>query len=204
MRAVTIFAAVFALQVLTGCAQIMAQQALKDARANFDKSVADNKASPEGQLLAPRLWAGDGTDTAAKLSDPKPLTPSEREALVQAHNRGVQCRQILIAYDNKFAAWETQYLQELYQRSDEIFYKLASGELPAGIANKLSIESAGKFQVDVSKGHAEAVRIEEAQRQRAAEAMLQASAQIAASQQHPQMTTTNCHWLGNMLNCTTM
>lgn len=67
MRAVTIFAAVFALQVLTGCAQIMAQQALKDARANFDKCVADNKASPEGQLLAPRLWAGDGTDTAAKL-----------------------------------------------------------------------------------------------------------------------------------------
>jgi hypothetical protein len=111
---------------------------------------------------------------------------------------------VLIAYDNRFAAWETQYLQELYHRSDEIFYKLASGELPVGIANKLSIESAGKFQVDVSKGHAEAVRIEEAQRQRAAEAMLQASAQIAASQPRPQMTTTNCHWLGNMLNCTTM
>jgi hypothetical protein len=71
-----------------------------------------------------------------------------------------------------------------------------------GLANKLAIESNGKFQVDVSRGHADAVRIEEAQRQRAAEALLQASSQIAASQ--PRMTTTNCMWMGNMLNCTSM
>jgi hypothetical protein len=48
----------------------------------------------------------------------------------------------------------------LYQRSDAIFYKLASGEIPVGLANKLLIECRGKFQVDVSKGHANAVRLE--------------------------------------------
>jgi hypothetical protein len=188
------------LLALTGCAQI----ALKDATTNFQKCAAENKATPEGRMLALRLWQNDGTDTAAKLSDPKPLTQPERDALVQLHTRGLQCRQILVTYDNRFAAWETPYFQELFQRSDEIFSKLASGEVSVGVANRLNIESVGKFQVDVSKGHAEAVRIEEAQRQRAAEALLQASAQIAASQPRPHMTMTNCHWLGNMLNCTTM
>ena len=104
-------------------------------------------------------------------------------------------------HDNRFAAWETPYWEEYFQRSDAIFYKLASGEIPVGLANKLSIESRGKFQVDVSKGHANAVRLEEVQRQRAAEAMLQASTQFA-SQSQPHMTTTNCMWVGNSLNCT--
>jgi hypothetical protein len=105
-----------------------------------------------------------------------------------------------VSHDRRYAAWETQYWEEYFQRSDAIFYKLASGEIPVGLANKLSIEGAGKFQTDVSKGHADAVRVEEAQQQRAAEAMMQAGAQLAASQ--PRTTTTNCTWLGNTLNCT--
>lgn len=202
MRVSVFLVAAFAVHAVTGCAQ----QRLHETRANFDKCVAENKATPEAQMLAARIWNGDGTDTAAKLSDPNPLTRAERDALVQVHNRSVQCRQILIAYDNQYAAWETPYLQELFQRTDEIFYKLASGELPVGLANKLRIESTGKFQVDVSRGHADAVRVEEAQRQQAAQAMLQASAQAltAAAQSRPQMTTTNCTWLGNTLNCTSM
>jgi hypothetical protein len=70
------------------------------------------------------------------------------------------------------------------------------------LANKLIIESTGQFQVDVSKGHANAVQIEEAQRQRMAETLIQANAQIAASQ--PRMTTTNCTWVANTMNCTGM
>jgi hypothetical protein len=73
-----------------------------------------------------------------------------------------------------------------------------------GVANKLVIESNGKFQADVSQGHAEAVRFEEIQRQQAAQAMLQASAVMAAAQPRPTMTTTNCNWLGNQLNCTSL
>jgi hypothetical protein len=56
----------------------------------------------------------------------------------------------------------------------------------------------------VLKERADAVRPEEVQQQRAAEAMLQANTQMAASQprqgrQH--VTTTNCAWFGNSLNC---
>jgi hypothetical protein len=135
-----------------------AQQAGKDAK----ECAQAARNSPEGQMLHTRLWAFDDSDTAAKLSDPATLTAEQRNALVQVHNRVVQCRQIIITHDNRFAAWETPYWEEYFQRSDAIFYKLASGEIPVGLANKLSIESRGKFQIDVSKGHADAVRLEEA------------------------------------------
>jgi hypothetical protein len=58
-------------------------------------------------------------------------------------------RQIILAHDNAYAAWETPYWQDYFQRSDQIFYKLASGEISVGLANKLAIESNGKFQTDV-------------------------------------------------------
>lgn len=198
MRTCIFLAVVFMAQGLTGCAQIAAQQASKNA-AECARAI---RSSPEGQVVFARLWGFDDTDTAAKLTDPSPLTSEQRNALVEIHNRTFQCRQIIIAHDDRYAAWEAPYWQEFFQRSDAIFSKLASGEIPVGVANKLAIESAGKFQVDVSRGHADAVRVEEAQRQRAAEALLQASAQVAASQPRPRMTMTNCTWVGNTLNCT--
>jgi hypothetical protein len=181
-----------AAMLLVGCAQIAVKQAAGDAM----NCVKTARGTPEGQIVFARLWVGDGSDNADKLVDPKPLTKDERNALLQYHNQVQACRQIVIAHDNRYAAWETPYWQELFQRSDAITFKLASGEIPVGVANRLGIES----KVDVSRAHADAVRVEEAQRQRAAEAMLQASTQLVASQ--PKMTTTNCTWLGNSLNCT--
>lgn len=190
--------AFFIALFIPSCAQMAAKQAGANAMACFQEV----RATPEGQLVYARLWRNDESDTASKLTDTKPLTEAEKAALVQVHTANQKCRQIIIAHDNRYAAWETPYWQELFQRSDAVFYKLASGEISVGLANRLTIESAGKFQVDVSRAHADAVRIEEAQRQRAAEVMLQTSAQILASQ--PRTRTTNCTWFGNTLNCTTM
>jgi hypothetical protein len=178
-----------------------AKQAVGDATSCLQAA----KATPEGQTVFARLWANDpALDTADKLTDPKPLTKDERNALVQFHSKALPCRQFIVDHDTRYAAWELPYWEQLFQRSDSIYLKLASGELPVGVANKLTIESTGKFQVDVSQGHAEAVRIEDAQRQRAAEAMLQAGALMAASQPRPTTTTTNCNWFGNSLNCTSL
>lgn len=177
-----------------------AQTAIKNAKT----CVQEAWATPEGQLLSQRLWRFNEADTASKLSDPKPLTKTEQDALVFVHNQLQPCKEIILTHDNTFAAWETPYWQELFQRNDEIFYKLAGGDISVGLANRLAIESNGKFQTDVSKGHAEAVAVDEAQRQRASEAMLQAGAQILAAQSQSRMTTTNCMWMGNMLNCTSM
>ena len=162
-----------------GCAivtQIATQQDAKKAKECF----ADAKATPEGQLVHKRIWSFDGTDTAEKLTDPKPLTPPERDALVQFKSHIEPCRQIIIQH--------APYWQEFFQRQDQIFSKLASGELPAGLANKLAIESNGQFQTDVSKDHADAVQADDIKQQQAAQAMLQTA--------HPRMTTANCTWQG--------
>jgi len=67
--------------VIFHCA-IIGQQAARDARLSTTNCVKENRATPEGQLLSTRLWRGDDTDTAAKLSDPNPLSKNERDALV--------------------------------------------------------------------------------------------------------------------------
>lgn len=201
MSPIRVFAAFAIIGLpLASCAQIDARQTVEHATA----CVRDVRASPEGRVVYARLWAGDENDNAAKLSDANPLATDERNALLQVHTKLQRCRQMILDHDNRYAAWETPYWQEYFQRTDAITIKLAAGELSVGAANKLQIESYGKFQVDVSRGHADAVRIEDAQRQRRAEALLAASAQILASQRRPQMTTTNCYWLGNNLNCTSL
>jgi hypothetical protein len=199
------------VQALAGCSQLVTQEAAKQARNQFAKCGADNRATPDGQLIAGRLWMGDGTDSAAKLLDPYPLTPGERAALVQMHVRAVQCRQIIMAHIDQAASWQLPYLQQYVQLSDQVFDKLSTGELPVGLANKLSIESDRKLQLDLasgrivdSGGHIEGVRTDQAQRERNADAVLEQSNQIAASQPAPRMPTTYCSWLGDTLNCASL
>jgi hypothetical protein len=195
---------ILALAALIGGCAITGQIAARQAVESAGTCIKEIKSSPEGKIVGARIWQFDESDNAAKLTDPKALTKAEQDALVQNHNRLQRCRQIIIDHDNRYAAWETPYWQEAFQRGDAIFYKLASRELSVGLANKLLIESNGKFQTDVSKAHAEAVSVQEAQQQRASEMMLQAGAQIMASQPRTQVTTTNCSWIGNNLNCTGM
>jgi len=205
MRAHISLPVVFAAFVVTGCAQVADRFSSTDATAVYAKCVADIRATPESQVVSARLWVGDGSDSPAKLSDAKPFSPPEREALSQVHDRSAQCRQI-VAHDQRYAAWESPPWQEYFQRGDAIFYKLSSGEITVGMANRLAIESRGKFQAEVLKGRSDAIRPEEVQQQRAAEAMLQSNAQMAAAQPRQarqRVTTTNCAWFGNALNCTT-
>jgi hypothetical protein len=203
MSKVFSLAAMLAASVVAGCAQIIAGRDAVVAKENATACIQQARISPDGQLIYGRLWVNDGTDTAAKLSDPNPLTMDERNALVRHHYQVLPCRQIILDHDNRFAAWEAPYWQELFRRSDEIYVRLASGELPVGTANRLSIESFGKFQADVSRGHANAVAAEEIRQQRASEAMLMAGSQIlaASAANQPRTTTTNCSWFGNTINC---
>jgi hypothetical protein len=109
---------------------------------------------------------------------------------------------MIISDGSRSAAWELPYWRDYFQRSDAIFNKLASGDLPVGLANKLTIESNGKFQVDISRNHPDAVTVDEAQQQQAAEALMQASAQITAPQPQSRLTSMNCRWITNALSCT--
>lgn len=198
MRACLFVSLCLVAGVLAGCALTAIQQTAKPA----SNCLQDVKLSQEGQIVYAKLWSSDATDTAAKLSDPNPLTPAERDALVQVHNDIISCRQIIISDDSRSAVWELPYWLDYFKRSDAIFNKLASGELPVGLANKLTIESNGKFQADVLRRHADAVPVDEVQQQQAAEALMQANAQITALEPQSRLTAINCRWVANALSCT--
>jgi hypothetical protein len=181
---------------LVGCTITATQQS-----ANSGPScLQDVKSSQEGQIVYAKLWASDETDTVAKLKDPNPLTPTERDALVQVHNNITSCSWMFISGERRSEVWELPYWLDYFKRSDAIFNKLAIGELPIGLANKLTIESNGKFQADVSRSHPDAIPVDEARQQQAAEALLQASAQVPDPDSR--LSATNCRWIANALSCT--
>ena len=182
---------------LAGCALSATLQTAKSGSS----CLQDVKSSQEGQIVYAKLWASDATDTADKLSDPNALTPTERDALAQVHNDIISCRQTIISDNSRSEAWKLPYWLDYFKRSDAIFNKLASGELPVGLANKLTIESNGRFQADVSRRQADAVPVDEAQQQQAAEALMQASAQSASPEVQSRLTSMNCGWVANTLSC---
>ena len=192
----SLFCLAVAAQALTACAQLAAQDATGKNATDCSREV---KSSPEGQVVYARLWAFDDADSVAKLNDPEPLSKEQQNALAEVHKKNLQCRKITPVNSDRYIAWATPYREEYFQRGEAIFNKLVRGEIPVGLANRLAIESNGKFLDDVSRGHADAVRSEEIQRQQAAEALLQAS---AASQPRPGMAAANCTWFDNALNCT--
>src|SRR5215472_18378943 len=60
-------AALMVAMLLSSCGQMAAQQASTSTTACLNEM----KSSPEGQAVYARLWVGDDTDNASKLSDPK-------------------------------------------------------------------------------------------------------------------------------------
>jgi hypothetical protein len=203
MRALSLLLTVSALSALTGCAQLLAQDTSPDSRGKFKKCMAETRATPEGRMLAPRLWMEDSSDAVEKLLDPNPLTPTEREALAAFHNRAVQCRQIVLAHAKRYTAGQAPFFQDYARRADAIFYKLANGQIPVGLANRLTIESDRKLLEDLANGRGDAVSAEETERQRSLDAMITASNRLAAAQTQSGPPAPTCTWLGNALYCAT-
>jgi hypothetical protein len=102
---VRVFLTVVASAIAVGGCSIATQIATQQDSKKAKECFAEARTTPEGQLLHKRIWSFDSTDTADKLSDPNPLTPPERDALIQLNNRMGPCRQIIIAHDNQYAAW---------------------------------------------------------------------------------------------------
>jgi hypothetical protein len=200
------FAVTLAVLTLAVCTEAFAQSAA-ERTAEFRNCIKSVRETLEGRVVYARLWTGEET-TAEKLNDPNPLTKPERDALVAVHKALERCRQIIVTHANP---QELAVFEEYFQRSDAIFYKLASGEIAVGEANRLRIESEAKRRADgaraVSAESLQAAQTQgpqaasQAQAQAAAsKALLHAGAQLLTA--GPHVTTTNCSWLGNMISCT--
>jgi hypothetical protein len=71
----SVAAAILTAVFVSACAQIATQQ----TATNVKTCLAQAMATPDGELVYRRMWRGDGTDNASKLSDPKGCT-GERAA----------------------------------------------------------------------------------------------------------------------------
>jgi hypothetical protein len=179
---------------------------LKDANA----CANDVASSAQAVTIYRRVWLGDGTDTPDKLRDQAPLTTDERTALAQYHAQILQCRQGIPADPSGTQTPEMRDRDAVFQRSLTVYSKLETGELNVGAANKLLIESNGKFQADVLRDHLRPPPPAAIEAQKNAEKMVQAADQAQAplarpskprqAEQKPAMPA--CTWAGDALNCT--
>ena len=206
---------VVAALALPACSEIKQDEALKQGN-RCARELAD---APETAKVYQRLWLGDGNDPISKLRDPDPLTPDEKATLTQFQNKLVRCRQIVTAGGGESPTWEAVFRDQYNERSDAIYYRLINNDLPVGLANRLTIESVGKFQADMLRDHPRAVPRQEIVRQQAAEEMLKEAGPFVAVQPPPPPPSKGklrqakqtappppaaptCNWVGNALDCT--
>jgi len=216
MRSAIYFICVAAL-ALPACSQIKQEEALKQGN-RCARELAD---APETAKVYQRLWLGDGNDPIAKLRDPEPLTPDEKATLTQFQNKFMHCRQIVTSGGGESATWEAVLKEQYNERSDAIYYRLINNDLPVGLANRLTIESAGKLQAEILRDHPGSVPRRDIALQQAAEDMLREAGPFVAAQPPappppkgktrqakqvppPPPAAPNCKWVGNSLDCTTI
>jgi hypothetical protein len=167
---------------LAGC-QTVAEGQTQGAREDVGACKNLSFETADGMLLKRRLWVGDGTDSASKLTDPLPLTQSERDALARYTASVLPCRQIVAEHDGTDSVGAMPAAQTFWARTDEIRTKLEAGEIAVGAANRLQMQAWDAFRI--AQGQAKStVANENDPRQQAA------------------ATHTNCAMANGQVNCT--
>lgn len=215
MRGAGFVIGAIAVFALPACSDIKQQEALKQG----SHCAQDLAEAPETAKVYQRLWAGDGNDPIYKLRDTEPLTPDEKANLTQFQNKLQRCRQIVTSGSGESPTWEAVLKDQYNQRSDAIYYRLINNDLPVGLANRLTIESAGKLQADMLRDHPNSIPRQQIAHQQAAEDMLKEAGpfvaaqppapppkgkQRQAKQTPPPPAAPTCNWVGNSLDCTTV
>lgn len=190
---------------LAGCVQQMES-----------RDVASVKAQCKALMKDPRLDPLHGK-LALNLSKPVPIqmltietvpSPKEKKALQVLFKIKAKCDNLKTTVFKKYEPQNTYLVQTLDAKYDIVLAHLYEGKISYGNANQLlqhaRLEALGKYNKAVQK---EAARAEQ-RRTQALEALQRQEELNQQKQQIQQersgtMATTNCHWLGNNLSCTT-
>ena len=157
---------------LAGC-QSVADSRTQEAREDFAACKNLTFETADGTLLKRRLWVGDGTDSASKLTDPLPLTQAERDALARYTASVLPCRQIVAEHHGTDAVGAMPASQTFWARTDEIRTKLEAGEIAVGAANRLQMRAWEDFRIAQAQAKSAVADEIDARRQAAATAVLQ-------------------------------
>lgn len=157
---------------LGGC-QSLAGSQTPEAREDFAACKNLTFETANGTLLKRRLWVGDGTDSASKLTDPLPLTQAERDALARYTASVLPCRQIVAEHDGTDSVGAMPASQTFWARTDQIRSKLQAGEIAVGVANRLQMQAWEDFRIAQAQAKSAVAEQIDARRQAAATALSQ-------------------------------
>ena len=157
---------------LGGC-QSLAGSQTQEAREDFAACKNLTFETADGTLLKRRLWVGDDTDSASKLTDPLPLTQAERDALARYTASVLPCRRIVAEHDGTDAVGAMPASQTFWARTDEIRTKLEAGEIAVGVANRLQMQAWEDFSIARAQAKSAVADQIDALRQAAATALSQ-------------------------------
>ena len=130
---------------LAGC-QTVAESQTQGTREDFGACKNLSFETADGMLLKRRLWVGDGTDLASKLTDPLPLTQAERDALARYTASVLPCRQIVAEHDGTDSVGAMPAAQTFWARTDEIRTKLRGGRDRSWCCESSSDAGVGRLQ----------------------------------------------------------
>lgn len=220
---------VLAVGLLLGACATQAQkrdaemsQSMRQDGPVLDACIAKMKASPEYAALSGKIRLWGGMPTLAQQTDAS-LATAEDAALLRSYHQQylMPCRQISIDMVNKLSASYAPILVDRYAKTDAVYASLVTQKATWGDANKAlaAIEADASTRMTAAMAETKAAlnashQAELNRRAQAAQAlgasMVTMSNNMAIQQQNQQMInamnrprTTNCQYVGAMLQCST-
>lgn len=206
----------FTAAILAGCAtaaQRQAQQsgaAFREAAAENKACVAAHRARPEyGALLPHQPDLDTGQYTMAQLTDETRPTPMEAKSLASGYDEITICRTHFLNSLSSSRPDIVPILAATYTKGAETTVLLVQRKITWGEASRRGQERLSDLRqklatadrqwiADLNASH----QAEMAQRQAAADALMQLSAQQQMINAMNRPRQTNCYGFGNSVNCT--
>ena len=197
----------------TGAQQEAQRQAAiySDMKPSLEACTKSIDADPAYAPLRVKMpISGEQHASLQMLADKSKATPQEISLLYKLYDANQTCRKILLDAVAKTTPVRQVAYVEVFTAADKLWADHVGGKTTWGEFNQArdAVLAAGKeklveAETKINGGLQHEHEAEMAQRQRAAAAMSEWSAQQQAIQAANRARTTNCNTFGNAVNCTT-
>ena len=218
MTSTRLVSVLLAVGFLSGCANLQAManaQRAETAKAEEKQVETECRATFEDPRLDPirNKYPFVPRDISARhLANQHVPTAEERDALLNYADLKMLCTNKYMGVYQTYWPYVVPEYIDAVQRSNLTLSYLINGNITYGVANKLQQENLSKTTQKVAEIERKLNMMATAQREAELDRQVQRSRTLMEagtkllihSQPPPSRTTfTNCHWLGNSLNCTT-
>jgi hypothetical protein len=184
-------------------------QIYADMKPTLDACIKAIDGDPSYAVLRTKLIIDEGIPTLEMLSDRTKPTKQDVEALYKLHNAFQGCRKIILDAAAQAHPMRVVAYAEMYTAVDRVWADLVSGKSTWGEFNQAreaakvtGREKLAQVEAQIRSGLQHDHDTEMRQRQQAAQAMQEWSAQQQAIAAANRPRTTDCNFMGNTASCT--